>query len=203
MKRKDIIVSYLDGLSKSGAEYAKRFADENNVFYDRVVAPSKIYSMFQKNKNDLIGIVFIDDFSGTGGTLKDKLENFYTENKALFEEFTFSIHIGVVTGFMEAKNKLESTIELLGINAYVYFHNLLNEQDKVFSNESNFFDNYAAKEKTKNVVTFYGQKLVKKYPLGFGDCQTLIVFPSTCPNNSLPILWQERDDWIPLFKRKT
>jgi hypothetical protein len=38
-------------------------------------------------------------------------------------------------------------------------------------------------------------------PLGFGDCQALVVFETGCPNNSVPILWKQTGEWQPLFPR--
>jgi len=37
---------------------------------------------------------------------------------------------------------------------------------------------------------------------GFKDCGLLLGFQHGCPNNSLPILWYDRNSWINLFHRR-
>ena len=62
----------------------------------------------------------------------------------------------------------------------------------------------AAKRAEATVIArAYGTELVKNDPLGHGNCQALVVFEMTCPNNSLPILWASPRGtrWRPLFPR--
>ena len=42
---------------------------------------------------------------------------------------------------------------------------------------------------------------IKKDALGYNDSEMLIAFEYNTPNNCLPIIWVESNDWIPLFKR--
>ena len=37
--------------------------------------------------------------------------------------------------------------------------------------------------------------------LGYGDAEVLVALEYNTPNNSLPIIWVENEDWNPLFKR--
>lgn len=72
----------------------------------------------------------------------------------------------------------------------------------MFSTNSRYFDNEDDKLLLKSVFTREGAKLVKNNPLGYSDSQVTIVFSENCPNNSLPILWEDKNNWIPLFKRR-
>jgi hypothetical protein len=41
----------------------------------------------------------------------------------------------------------------------------------------------------------------RSHPLGFENSQGLIVFEHSVPNNTLPIIWSSKNNWIPLFAR--
>ena len=84
----------------------------------------------------------------------------------------------------------------------------LNEEDKAFSPESKHFKDPIQREKIKAICEKYGKKLYPKGPLGYEDCQGLLVFPYTVPNNTLPIIWAGPESestitehWRPLFIR--
>ena len=57
------------------------------------------------------------------------------------------------------------------------------------------------KERIKNLMDKYSDKLPKDYLWGGDDCQLLVAFYSNIPNNSLAILWAS-NDWTPLIERK-
>jgi len=63
------------------------------------------------------------------------------------------------------------------------------------------FPEHIERQKAESICKKIGATLEKRHPLGFSDCQSRVVFPTTCPNNSLPILWKETSTWKPLFKR--
>ena len=44
-------------------------------------------------------------------------------------------------------------------------------------------------------------KKIEKHPLGYNNSQSLIVFPHSVPNNTLPIFWSNKNKWYPLFPR--
>jgi len=58
-KQKDVLVSYLDCAGKSGARYAKLYADENGIYFENVVEPKKIKE-FMNNNSNIQTIVFIE-----------------------------------------------------------------------------------------------------------------------------------------------
>ena len=81
-------------------------------------------------------------------------------------------------------------------------HEPLTESDKCFSESSKFFNNPQKRKEAENLCWEKGKELVSKNPLGYGNCQAIIIFPDTCPNNCLPILWKETKNFKPLFKRQ-
>jgi tRNA A37 threonylcarbamoyladenosine synthetase subunit TsaC/SUA5/YrdC len=142
-------------------------------------------------------LIFIDDIIGSG---KQAIKYF---NKNLIripiEKYYFSLF-----GFKNGFKKVE---EIYG-SGKVKVGKFLNEEDKAFSPKSKHFKDPIQREQIKAVCEKWGRKLYPKGPLGYEDCQGLVVFPYTVPNNTLPIIWAGRESesiktefWNPLFVR--
>jgi hypothetical protein len=123
------------------------------------------------------------------------------DNKQLLLEKEINIIIGVITGFEEAKHKINKYVKGAGVPIKLILLDPLNGSDKCFDDSSLIFPKQIDRQKAKHICIQIGVRLEKKHPLGYSDCQSRVVFPNTCPNNSLPILWKETADWKPLFKR--
>lgn len=200
-KRDDILISYLDrNPIKSGAEYAKIFAEANNIYKDNSTNPDKLESKLQELKN-INAVVFIDDFMGSGNSIIENLESILNDNKKFLIDNDILIIIGVITGFEEAKHKVMDFVKKYDLQIIIKLLDPLNKSDKCFDNDSSIYPKQIEREKSKLICSKIGVVLEKKHPLGYYDCQARVVFPTTCPNNSLPILWKETDNWKPLFKR--
>lgn len=199
VKRSDIIVSYMDkGPSKSGSEYAKKFVEVNNIYFENAVEPNRLV---EKINDSTKVLVFVDDFIGTGQTLIENIEPILAELKSQNVLAGLVIVIGYITGFQNSSTSAESKLYKKGFDITVKILDPLNNSDKVFNEDSHIFNNPNEKLEAKNICSDIGIKLEKNHPLGYGDCQAAIVFPNTCPNNSLPIFWKSGKDWTPLFER--
>ncbi|MDN5114013.1 phosphoribosyltransferase-like protein [Aliarcobacter butzleri] len=196
----NVLVSYLDGIGKSGVEYAKYFIDENLILVKNSIEKNKILEKLNKENFDYL--VFVDDFTGTGQTIVDFIKQLKKDYPDIFNK-EIEIIIGIVAGFLCAKEFIENELDKLKINNIkIIICEPLNESDKCFSDESKIYTNPDERRNAKDICLNKGYSLVKKDPLGFGNCEATVLFPDTCPNNSLPILWAEDKDFKPLFKRK-
>lgn len=196
----NVLVSYLDSVGKSGVEYSKYFIDENSILQKNSTEKNKILERLNNYSFDYL--VFVDDFMGTGQTIIDFVKELQKAFPDIFKK-EIEIIIGVVSGFLNAKELVEKEFEKMKINNIkIIICDPLNESDKCFSDESTIYTNPDDRRNTRDICWEKGHYLVSNNPLGFGDCQSTVVFPDTCPNNSLPILWAEQKDFKPLFKRK-
>jgi hypothetical protein len=200
VKRRDILVSYCDSPGKSSAEYAKLFADQNNIAQQLVVEKSKITKEVEKS-SVIRAIIFIDDLVGTGDTIIKHMSNLDEEQPELFKRNDISFHLGIICGFNDAKEKIEMFLQTINPNFYIFFSDILDDSAKCFSDSSSVFPILNDRMMAKSICYEKGAELVNYNELGFGDCQALVVFPDTCPNNSLPILWKKTKTWTPLFER--
>jgi hypothetical protein len=202
-KRGDILVSYVDGPGKSGGgKYCKLYVDENNIYAENVVDQSKLVEAVYKRK-DLRGLVFIDDFIGTGRSARKGLEWLARKCGQILRESDLKIYFVAVTGFQEGQAAIEEMIEELALPVQVHICDPLDTSAKCFGNDSQLFNDKAERLQAMRVAQEHGARLVKRGALGYGGCQSAVVFSSSCPNNNLPILWAESDElpWHALFRR--
>ena len=200
-KTSGIVVSYLDNNPvKSGSEYAKIFVEQNNIYKGYSTVPEKISNKIYELEN-IDAIVFFDDFIGTGNSIIGNIEPILQQNEEVLMKKGIIIIIGVITGFLEAKHKVDEFIKKQKVNISLKIMAPLDSRDKCFDDHSLIFPQPIEREKALFVCRNIGTKLEPKNPLGYGNCQATIVFPNTCPNNTLPILWKETKDWKPIFKR--
>jgi uncharacterized protein len=201
-KRSDILVSYLDSIGKSGAWFAKLYADEAQVYVDNIVEKNKLISEIDK-RSDTKVVVFLDDFVGTGNQATENLEWVNTNLGNLVKERKIKIVFIAVVAVKEGWNFLNEQVSEMDIDVETHYCELLDDSSKYFTEKSTIFTNPNDREFAKDIAKRYGKLLVKNSPLGYGGLGVGVVFENRCPNDSLPILWSESTSpkWRALFKR--
>jgi hypothetical protein len=135
-------------------------------------------------------VVLLDDFSGTGGQVCDAWNDPETSFGALLAGVGTVYLILVAASHKAMKRiKAETSIELVPAHQ-------LKEADNVFSDEC---DHFSTTDRSR--LLHYGGIADKTRPKGFGDSGFVVVFQHRTPNNSIPILHVENDEWIGLFPR--
>lgn len=199
-KRADILVSYLDSVGKSGAHYARLYADENEIYFENIVERANLKSTLSE-KQDLQALVFIDDFVGSG----DSACEYFKALEKDCGEFLHSGKLGLffitICGFQAAQEKMDSVLSKMDLPFSTHICDPLTEASKCFSDQSLIFTDQPTRGKARELAYRHGVNLEKKWPLGWKDCQATVVFDSSCPNNCLPILWKQSKNWTPLFRR--
>jgi len=200
-KRSDILISYLDGLTKSGANMANLFAEEAEIYVNNIVEKNKIEDEL-KSRNDIKAIVFIDDFVGTGTQASGDLEVMARKIEDLVKEKNIKVIFVAVTTFKDGWMKISDAASTFGFPIETHYCELLTETDEIFGEQSGVFSDSVEREFAKSIAIKYGKLLVKDNPLGYGNIGAAVVFERSCPNDTLPILWAEKSGiWMPLFKR--
>jgi hypothetical protein len=133
-------------------------------------------------------VVFLDDFSGTGDTLADWWLN--------VESIVLPLGVDVLVGTLAMTTRAEDRIREF---AYPVTTELLGPEADVLSAHNGSFD-----DEEKNQILSYCERTgcPPEYLRGYGGAGLLMSFKHGCPNNSLPILWCETDDWQNLFSRR-
>lgn len=196
-----ILICPIGGIGKSGGVMAyivrKLMGRLSKVSWD-------FYDEGKPLKDEPYKVILLDDFVGTGGSAL----KLYEEVKGNMPKGSMYYCLCVACMGRGAKRLEDEGIIVLGDNhkpAFAY-------RQSVFG--------YPAKMKyIKGFAEKYGTLLYAKRPyvkgmdlyvgpLGYGNCQSLVVFDHTTPNNTLPILWESKfsgdrhERWNPLFPRR-
>ena len=137
-------------------------------------------------------IVIIDDFCGTGGTLKKFLESssaeFTRQGKVGFTGKT--LYYLVVYAMDESQKTMYELEKQYGLKICFIPLTLCK---KFFTSElENEKKSFVAGERTLGIT---------KDPLGFEDTEALVAFERNTPNNTIPIFRQKTEKLTPIFPR--
>jgi hypothetical protein len=181
---------YFVGFGKpgeSGPAMLRPFRHANNLAYDR-------FDPLFHNLRDLPGlkltardhVVFVDDFSGSG---RQVTRMWPRVTELVASEATCHLILTAIT--TTAQSAIAEKTELR-VSASI----LLGPEIAVFHEDNTSF---TADEKA--VIERYCEKADPQNPRGFGKLGVLFVLSHTIPNNSLPILHVDKQDWRGLFPR--
>jgi hypothetical protein len=199
--RRDLLVTHLGGIAKSGTLYARMFCQENKILAGNAVGYEELARRLQGQEQGICGIVIVDDIIGTGDSAIESLKEFDKRVGTLLRTSGCRVFLLAVCGFDIAQRKVEDFVKESGLPIEVHIDDVLCDSDKAFSSSSKAFGSESERLRAKELAQEKGEELEKKWPLGFGDCQALVVFFENCPNNTLPILGKNGKEWRALFPR--
>lgn len=166
-----------------------------------------------KNKHFPLSIILLDDFIGTGKSVTKYINEVLLEETKKMGIVKIRIYILSVIIHQEAKEYINKNTSVKDI---IYFGQ---ERKKAFSPNGSVFGYRPRMIVIREFCYKYGLGLYKhydhkrnienEYPLGYMNCQSLVVFSHTVPNNTLPIIWsakrssKTKKKWHPLFPRNT
>ena len=149
-------------------------------------------------------LILIDDFCGTGVQAEGIGKKIVPLLQDVSTRGGVTIEVWYLTLFATSTG-LER-LRLAGLFDHVESVSELDPSYRVFDDKSQFYIQPPSginKSEAEGIVRGYGEKLWPGAPLGFGDCQLLIGFHHNVPDNTLPIITQERSElpWRPVFPR--
>src|SRR5262249_37883974 len=137
--RSDILVSYLeDSPAKSGSYYAKRYSDENEIYYENIVVRSDLAKRLE-GQHGFQALVFVDDFVGTGESAAAYFAKLADECGEMIRGCGLRVFFVAVAGFQDAKAGLESRLEQLRLPVKVHLCDPLDETARCFNDRSAAF----------------------------------------------------------------
>jgi hypothetical protein len=208
-RRNDIIVTYVDGEGKSGQKYASMYAEENLINIKSILPPTNFDEAYQKHV-ELHGspkaIVIVDDMVGTGKSLAANIKTFHDDHLAKLPEDGPLVLAFALLATKDGQQTLLREMSKLSYNQMNFrAGEILDENASVFAGDKGVFASSDERDRAKALAIDIGASIYKRSPLGYGGQGLCIVFPTTVPNNSLPLLhtYSKRTgrQWRPLFER--
>lgn len=205
-RRTDILITYVDGPGKSGSYYALRYAEENLIHSKCVIEPSNLTSEMKEienNDRELGGLVIIDDIAASGKQLSGNLTEFLSANNSIIEN-KLPIIVVVITATKDGEDFVRKTISDINYNNIDFrICEPIDDRYFAFKMGNKIWKDDNELERAKMMCQKIGTQVYKKAPIGYERLGLLVVFPNTCPNNSLPILHSGtfKKGWRPLFPR--
>lgn len=196
------LVSFLGGPGKSGAEFARLYADEMSIYARNVVEPGRIAEKLMAHES-IERVVFVDDLVGTGDSVCKQLRGLHPKLVEQFQTRGTKVYYAVVLACEDGWTRVEQegTAQVFGL--HVRYCELIQDADRAFGVGPGRFDTEDEANFARGVAEEYGRRLAKESPLGYGECELSVVFEQNCPNNTLPILWKDSSEpnWTSLFSR--
>jgi hypothetical protein len=208
-RRSDVVVTYVDGPGKSGAEYARKYVEDNQLASYCLLEMNGFSEALQEHEQkfdvNTHAVVIVDDIVGTGRSLSSNVQSFLQTNRAALTLRNPAIRViamcATQSGIQRVRDKLrgfhEFDIELIVSDP-------LAETHQAFPLNQDVWGSSEEAEEARALCRRIGSHISKSTPFGYGDQGLLVVFPQTCPNNSLPLLYAtgKKDfNWTPLFNR--
>jgi len=188
--------SYIGRVGESGGFILSYyFRQINNLAVSQLFEPV-LLSTISHDENPFMycPLIFIDDFLGTGHTAREFWEANLQPIKDVYSDMEFFYMPLVAMKF--GVNYIRKYTEFEVICPQV-----LNEEYRVFSNNSMVFPQIEKRNTAKEICYGYGCSLVKERDaLGYRNSQTLLGFHHNIPDNTLPIIWCD-NNWHPIFRR--
>lgn len=156
---------------------------------------------YEYEEDKIYNLVLLDDFVGSGNTVSEYLDNHIKPISKQFKDINFIGIAAMKLGYQKLKEQFNH-IEIPDSNIF----------KKAFSSEASFFG-YRNYRKYRELSYKYGELLTsptkvrsdnsKKFgnALGYENSQALVAFSHGSPNNTLPIIWANKNDWFPLIPR--
>lgn len=207
-RRKNILVSYVDGEGKSGQSYASVFAEANLISGDCIIPPGDFEKKVGRHYaagNEVDALVIVDDFVGTGRSLIANLEKFLDQAVSALPEGT-PIRVITLLATQEGQRRvLESLQKMAYVNIDFKPCEMTTEKDFAFPESGAGWASTDDYDRAKALCLDIGHRIYKQNPLGYGGAGLLVAFPTNIPNNTLPILHSPARigglPWAPLFER--
>lgn len=110
-QRDDIWVTYVDGVGKSGAQYARAYVDGNSLRKSCVKEMAEVDKLRDSSQGATgapRAIIVVDDFIGSGESLSDGLAGFYKRNRQALYERKILVLVAVICATPKANCGFEA-----------------------------------------------------------------------------------------------
>ena len=200
-KKDNLCLSYVDSELKSGASLTREVLKRMNP--GKAGSAAEMSSWLKTHAQSDSLIVLLDDFSGTGKTMRNGLQAWLKENREALVPYLEEAR--VMVGLLYATGRALDEIAGVDRRITVVPANTLGTEVAAFDLEADIFADAEELAFAREVMQQIGRELTPQIPIGFGDQGLLFAFHNSVPNNTLPVFWSNgrvnERPWRPLFSR--
>ena len=144
-------------------------------------------------------VVYVDDFIGSGGSVVTalSLEEKIVRPEVLSDASSGRLYVIAAIVMDNGYSKISQDISGAVILGDLHC--------KGFDPHKKVFGSYFKTKAVREMCYKYGKQLFKDFPLGFENTQSLVLMQHSSPNNTVPVLWSDKQyqgrNWIPLVPR--
>ncbi|CQJ65041.1 TPA: ATP-binding protein [Yersinia enterocolitica] len=208
-RRSDILITSCDGIGKSGTQYARMYAKNNSISTNCIIDSNSLIRKVSSLTSETPipkAVVLVDDVVGSGETLSEGISYLLSSIGNDLQKFKIPLLVIAIIGTEEGEGKVNDILKAHSEINKIYVAEMLENANVAFPKSGyGFWEDMGEMHRAKALCLTLGTRIYKK-PLGFKEQGLLLVLPETCPNNSLPILFQSKagkEPWKPLFERPT
>ena len=201
-KRKptNLFVSCVDREGKSGSAMIYVYRNANQL-PPHLTGGLDEAAAFLKAATGPCVLILVDDFIGSGGTFVEGINHLESALGGSLHDHRHTVYAVAAVGLRHGTEHVSSTT---GVRCFLGEELVSN--NRAFSPDSGIFSSDTDRRTAEALCRTIGEALEPKHPMGFADCQSLIVFEHRCPNNTLPFFCKtgkkyQGADWVPLFPR--
>ena len=210
-RRYDIVALVTGGVGKSCAMMSRILAEEAKIPKQSRVIDAKTLGENLSELQGLRTLVVVDDLAATGQSLVRSLRSALVDEgvRDIVVRRKLQFVVAILMAHPTGEAAVQALLDELLPGAKVCVCEQIAPAHMPFSPGSGVFASDAERVRAKEVAERYGSLLVSNAPLGFGGLELGVAFEHSCPNNSLPILWRDRQEkgrnasWTPLLRRKS
>ena len=182
---KNIIL--IDDVSISGgqADWYIREMKKKSPFFEKILNSKNVYALFLISTIAAKEKLKLHKINLCAPILMDKRSRCFHEESSIYKIFDKKIRDIV-------RDQSKAMVQHYGCPLIIRQY-MRNGEFQRFLNGKRELDEKEMLEKI--------EQRVKEDALGYGDAQVLIAFEYNTPNNTLPIIWADDQQWNPLFKR--
>jgi len=190
--RTNTMYAAMGEVGKSGAMIGYHLRMNASISEENFLSPESFRHIEDGHVENL---VLLDDVIGTGHQATKEIVKLAESVLPLGVKNIFVLS---VCGMKNAIEEIEEKTKAFTFSAFEY-----SEADTASSLDAPFYSGIPYEERIllKTRLGEYGRVSYKRSPLGYGDLAGLLVLPYNTPNFTLPIIWGDSNEWIPLFRR--
>jgi hypothetical protein len=150
--------------------------------------------MIYADANEIKRIVLLEDFVGSGSQISGTIE---------FAATTFPDMPFLVCPLIACPAGAQALMDSCEVHKNLSFVSPLKLPQEHFLRHTPFSGEPATYAKARELMIRYGSKVSPSGKDLFGFCDTgaMVVLYSNCPDNTVSLIWNESEEWAPLFPR--